>query len=219
MHIQTDLTIRDIAVQDDAAPEPQEEKTRQAIRAAQVVLLILTPQTRSSAAVKEHLRIAELYRRKILCVWALGDDLRHLLPDGAEQASIIDARGPRYKQALDEIITTLDREYRGAATFEPPLPVLDFEPRNPYKGLHAFTQHDRADFFGREAVVQELLTLLKKMVRFTPAEEPGPRFLAVIGPSGSGYPAAAMRSATDEQRRSTRSYRAPRVPTRRTFDV
>jgi serine/threonine protein kinase len=190
--MQTDLTIRDLSVQDDSAPEPQEEKTRQAIRAAHVVLLVLTPQTRSSATVKEHLRIASLYQRSMLCVWAQGNDLHDLLPDGAERATIIDARGQRYKQALDEIITFLVREQRGVTTVETPLPVLDFEPRNPYKGLRAFTQHDRADFFGREAVVQELLARLKKMARIVPTEEPDPRFLAVIGPSGSGKSSIVM---------------------------
>jgi serine/threonine protein kinase len=149
--LQRDLTIRDISVQNDSTPAPQEGKTRQAIRAAQVVLLVLTPQTDSSAAVKDHVRIAGLYRRSILCVWAQGDALQDLLPAGAEQATIIDSRGQRYQQAIDEIIISLEREHRGATTVEAPLPALDFEPRNPYKGLRAFTQNDRADFFGRQA--------------------------------------------------------------------
>jgi serine/threonine protein kinase len=190
--LHTDLTIRDIAVLDEATEDAQEEKARQAIRAAQVVLLVLTPHTHSSGAVQEHLRIAALYRRRILCVWAHGNDLHQLLPAGAEQATIIDARGSRYKQALDEIITTLERELRGATNVEIALPALDIEPRNPYKGLRAFTQHDRADFYGRETVVQELLTLLKKMVPATLTEEPTPRLLAVVGPSGSGKSSVVM---------------------------
>ncbi|MBK9943640.1 MAG: serine/threonine-protein kinase PknK [Kouleothrix sp.] len=50
---------------------------------------------------------------------------------------------------------------------------------NPYKGLRAFQEADAADFFGREALVETLLERLR---------EPGPfaRFLAVVGPSGSG---------------------------------
>src|SRR5450755_565187 len=190
--LKTDLTMRDITVQDDSTPEPQQEKTRQAIRAAQTVLLVLTPQTGSSAAVKDHVRIAGLYRRSILCIWAQGDALHDLLPVGAEQATIIDARGQRYQQARDEIIIALEREYRGVTTVEAPLPALDFEPRNPYKGLRAFTQNDRADFFGRESVVRELLALLMKTVRPTPTEEPDARFLAVVGPSGSGKSSVVM---------------------------
>ncbi|MCK2220447.1 protein kinase [Actinomadura sp. ATCC 31491] len=48
-------------------------------------------------------------------------------------------------------------------------------PRNPYKGLLAFTEADACDFFGREALIARLLTRLREH-----------RFLAVVGPSGSG---------------------------------
>lgn len=50
---------------------------------------------------------------------------------------------------------------------------------NPYKGLRAFAEADAEDFFGREALIQQLLVRLGEGgdVR---------RFLAVIGPSGSG---------------------------------
>jgi WD40 repeat protein/DNA-binding SARP family transcriptional activator len=51
--------------------------------------------------------------------------------------------------------------------------------RNPYKGLRAFTEADAGDFFGREELIQRLLTRLNDPV-------PGARFLAVVGPSGSG---------------------------------
>src|SRR5581483_10157190 len=43
--LRNDLTLRDIQTQDDSAPEMQEEQTRQAMRTAQMVLLVLTPQT------------------------------------------------------------------------------------------------------------------------------------------------------------------------------
>src|SRR5688500_17231113 len=46
---------------------------------------------------------------------------------------------------------------------------------NPYKGLRAFEEGDAVDFFGREELVEELV----KRVTQT-------RFLAVVGPSGSG---------------------------------
>jgi hypothetical protein len=50
---------------------------------------------------------------------------------------------------------------------------------NPYKGLRAFQQADAADFFGREALTERLLTRLRE------SQQAG-RFLAVVGPSGSG---------------------------------
>jgi WD40 repeat protein/DNA-binding SARP family transcriptional activator len=50
---------------------------------------------------------------------------------------------------------------------------------NPYKGLRAFQQADAPDFFGREALTEQLLARLRE------SQQAG-RFLAVVGPSGSG---------------------------------
>jgi WD40 repeat protein len=50
---------------------------------------------------------------------------------------------------------------------------------NPYKGLEAFEEADSANFFGREALIDHLLTRLRD-------QQPGEHFLAIIGPSGSG---------------------------------
>ncbi len=53
------------------------------------------------------------------------------------------------------------------------------EPQNPYKGLRAFQEGDAADFFGREEFAEQLVT------RLTNDSQPV-RFLALVGPSGSG---------------------------------
>jgi WD40 repeat protein/serine/threonine protein kinase len=50
---------------------------------------------------------------------------------------------------------------------------------NPFKGLQSFNQADAADFFGREALVNQLISRLTEAGDFA-------RFLAVVGPSGSG---------------------------------
>lgn len=55
----------------------------------------------------------------------------------------------------------------------------DIEIPNPYKGLQAFQEADSEKFFGRDALIQQLLT------RMIEPDELN-RFLAVIGPSGSG---------------------------------
>lgn len=55
----------------------------------------------------------------------------------------------------------------------------DQAPENPYKGLHAFQETDAPDFFGREA-------LTARLVQRVAAQEELARFLAIVGPSGSG---------------------------------
>jgi WD40 repeat protein/serine/threonine protein kinase/two-component SAPR family response regulator len=60
------------------------------------------------------------------------------------------------------------------------LPTL-VEVYNPYKGLRAFQEADAADFFGRETLVQQLLDRLE-----APSNGRQSRFLALVGPSGSG---------------------------------
>lgn len=70
-------------------------------------------------------------------------------------------------------------------SIEAPLPVAVIEakpvldPVNPYKGLRAFQEADAADFFGREKLIERLY---RRMLE--PDAEA--RFLAVVGPSGSG---------------------------------
>jgi serine/threonine protein kinase/WD40 repeat protein len=59
------------------------------------------------------------------------------------------------------------------------IPTEDFFPENPYKGLRAFQAADNQDFFGREKVVSRLVARMS-------ATEEYSRFLAVVGPSGSG---------------------------------
>lgn len=49
-------------------------------------------------------------------------------------------------------------------------------PLNPYKGLRAFQENDAVNFFGREALITELQNRLQQ----------GEKFLAIVGPSGSG---------------------------------
>ncbi len=51
--------------------------------------------------------------------------------------------------------------------------------RNPYKGLRPFTEADARDFFGRGELTHRLVARLREGAS-------GSRFLAVVGPSGSG---------------------------------
>ncbi|MDH3539793.1 MAG: protein kinase, partial [Acidimicrobiia bacterium] len=75
--------------------------------------------------------------------------------------------GERYRTAgdfLDDFHQALGRK-----------PVATVVTRNPYKGLQAFTESDATDFFGRDDLVSQLVKTLESQ-----------RFLAVVGPSGSG---------------------------------
>ena len=53
------------------------------------------------------------------------------------------------------------------------------EPENPYKGLRAFHSADSQDFFGRELITERLVARMKE-------DDEWRRFLAIVGPSGSG---------------------------------
>ncbi len=61
-------------------------------------------------------------------------------------------------------------------TLQAVCPVLQVSDVCPYRSLDAFTEDDVEFFFGRERVVQRLVESLRQE----------PRFLAVLGPSGSG---------------------------------
>ena len=67
---------------------------------------------------------------------------------------------------------------------------------NPYKGLRSFGESDANDFFGREALTERLVTRL---------DDPDGirRFLAVVGPSGSGKSSAVRAGLVPAIRRGS----------------
>jgi DNA-binding XRE family transcriptional regulator len=84
-----------------------------------------------------------------------------------------------FRQALAPPVAITQLPYLAA------MPDEDLE--NPYKGLRAFGEADADDFFGREMLVQELLGCMSEAG--DPEAGAGQelaRFLAVVGPSGSG---------------------------------
>jgi WD40 repeat protein/serine/threonine protein kinase len=178
---QSDSTLKTLA---------HEDSTRQGIRAARFALVVLTPYTPHSQIVKEHLRIASIYERQLIFVWADGDDITTVLPEEwgkTTSIDLVDARGSRYEQALDQIITSIGEQTTAPL---PPTPLpsqVSGEPRNPYKGLRAFTKDDAIDFFGRDGLISELTESLKNLLA-----SGHPRLLAVLGPSGSGKSSIVM---------------------------
>jgi WD40 repeat protein/DNA-binding SARP family transcriptional activator/tRNA A-37 threonylcarbamoyl transferase component Bud32 len=96
----------------------------------------------------------------------------------------------RYADVMS-LVADLDRALAPEVATRPvvPTPELPLVVTNPYKGLRAFQEADALDFFGREALTQQLLARM--------GDSPSPalagegvggwgRFLAVVGPSGSG---------------------------------
>jgi energy-coupling factor transporter ATP-binding protein EcfA2 len=103
------------------------------------------------------------------------------------KSQYIDLRGETYAAGLRVLIETLKTTVPGQLieaqtdSSEPGELLPSFRPRNPYKGLNAFTANDQRDFFGRNGLIQSLQDHLKKS-----------NFLAVVGPSGSGKSSVVM---------------------------
>lgn len=83
----------------------------------------------------------------------------------------VDFRGGRDdERALQDLINAVK-----GVPFGPDFPVAPDDDVAPYRGLRVFDEEDAQFFFGRDAEIQRLLEKLKST-----------RFLAVLGPSGSG---------------------------------
>jgi serine/threonine protein kinase len=199
MRLQVDLQARGILVSNDHlayVPDSNRQDTlRQVIRDAHIALVVVSPHTRSSRTLKEQLRIVGMYQRHLVFVWAAGDDVSSVLPETwgrTAMIDLVDARETHYRVALDEIIAFLEEETPLGTTEEPTLPVPSGEPRNPYKGLRAFTREDAADFFGRDALIEELAGTIEGFLTAEKPTAPASRLLAVIGPSGTGKSSVVM---------------------------
>ena len=83
------------------------------------------------------------------------------------------------------------------------------EIRNPYKGLRAFLEADAGDFFGREEVTDRLVRTARR------AGRRGARFLAVVGPSGSGKSSVVRAGLVPALRRGAHPRLRPLVRDRR----
>ncbi|HWE60818.1 MAG TPA: TIR domain-containing protein [Chloroflexota bacterium] len=160
-----------------------EQALREAIRASMALVLIASPETRSSRYVADELRIAEMYGRQVFPLWVAGEQWMDCVPLGWGGLQYYDARGERYHAAVVALAADVrrlqDRQVRATRPFSAPLTTAH-EPRNPYKGLRAFTEDDAGDFFGRDSLVDAFIAATSV------AASAAPRFLALVGASGSG---------------------------------
>jgi transcriptional regulator with XRE-family HTH domain len=179
--------------------EQPRKALREVVRAAQVILLIVSPETRSSRHVREALEIGRMYRRPVCAVWIEGENWQECLPPDEQELSIsIDARTSDDPSLLDEVVTFLQQGWPEPDTTTESAPgvsqeeVPASEPRNPYKGLQAFRQEDQHDFFGRDALIDKLTNTLAGTLSTERPGKPNARLLAIIGPSGSGKSSVVM---------------------------
>ncbi|MEJ2733209.1 MAG: CHAT domain-containing protein [Anaerolineae bacterium] len=113
--------------------------------------------------------------------WAnQADILQGLL--GADRSALTQEARQQWDEALDEVNAiceeTLDLNFRALALGQKP-PAYDR--RCPFPGLAAFQPDDQEFFFGREALIADLVQRLEVQP-----------FLALLGPSGSGKSSAAL---------------------------
>ena len=172
----------------------QDEAIHSMIRTASAVLLIASPDAPYSHLLEEHLKLATLLKKPMMVVWATGDDWDKSVLKGWRKQEAVDARGERYEAALTELVARL----RSRISLSPfVIPASDtqeilFEPRNPYKGLRAFSHNDVRDFFGRATLVDELADVLEASLVREQRGNQNSRLLTVIGPSGSGKSSVVM---------------------------
>jgi predicted outer membrane repeat protein len=179
--------------------ETPKKVLQEVICAAQMVLVILSPEARSSRHVRETLEMTRMYRCPVCAVWIEGEHWQECLPRVySELYATIDARKKYDHTLLDEIIAELEQAGLPSKITsipkdelsEPPGPHT--EPRNPYKGLQVFRQEDRHDFFGRDRLIDELVQALEVSLHVKQQSTQGSRLLAVVGPSGSGKSSLVM---------------------------
>jgi WD40 repeat protein len=159
-----------------------EHALRDAIKTAQAVLLIASPAVTKSNYVPDELSLAEMYTRPIIPVWVNGDRWLEAVPIGWGAIQYIDARGEKYPQALNDILTNIETPVSFSINVKQQISVS-----NPYKGLLPFKENDADLFFGRELAVSQLLEALKLILQTNEG-----RFLAIVGASGSGKSSLAM---------------------------
>lgn len=113
---------------------------------------------------------------------------RSLLPKFLAAATWVDFPGSDYEDALDRLIAGIRGIEPG-----PGYGQSKYRGKCPYRGLEFFDVQHAHFFFGREAIIDSLLNELRLLS--VPKGEN--RFLAIIGPSGSGKSSLARAGLID----------------------
>ncbi len=169
-----------------------EQALRDAIRDSDAVLLCASPDSRESPYVRDEVALAKQANKAIYPAWVAGENWLDCVPLGLGGTQYADLRNENYPTGLMQLIGAVRGEITPVtplvaddtpATIETVAP--DFTPRNPYKGLQAFKAADVGDFFGRDALITELLAAVHDKKRAA-------RLIALLGASGSGKSSVMM---------------------------
>src|SRR5579884_2582214 len=80
------------------------------VRAAQVILVIVSPEARSSRHVRDAFEMARRYQRAVCGVWIEGERLEQCLPENrVELAALIDARQREIPLMFEETVKALEQ--------------------------------------------------------------------------------------------------------------
>ena len=149
---------------------------------ALALLLIASPQTRSSRYVADELRIAELYGRRVYPLWVEGEQWMECVPLGWGGLQYLDARGEQYEGGARHARGGVRAPARELAPASHPCRAARVPEgaAQPLQGPARLHRADAGDFFGRERLVE-------CADRGAGGQsERAPRFLALVGASGSG---------------------------------
>ncbi len=122
----------------------------------QATILIASPDAREAHNVKQELEVAEWCKCPVRVLWRAGKRRRDAIPPNQSAARFVDAIDVRddasYEVVIEEFIDNLSLLFvptDGTDTFHT-AQKQSFKPRNPYKGLRAFHEEEKDDFFGRK---------------------------------------------------------------------
>jgi len=191
-----------------------EQALRDAIQNSRAVVLVATPNSRQSTYVQDELAIADMYGRPYYPVWAAAGasdkEWMESTAIGRGSTQFVDLRPHNYTDGIEALAAALHDAIVAASptlsgAVSPPIaapPMLIPPPDlardtaetaelnevvNPYKGLQPFTGEDADRFFGRDALVVQLIEQVRAKCMSDEA-----RFLAIVGASGSGKSSVVM---------------------------